>query len=78
MEPDGDSAYLFGPRGKIDRPLEMSGYSQLCKRAFQAHSPGNQEISPKSLRSSFIVWVLYGRRTHDLLTMLQHLLMSRV
>ena len=46
MEPDGDSAYLFGPRGKIDRPLEMSGYSQACKRAFQAHSRVGRRSRP--------------------------------
>ena len=72
MEPDGDSAYLFGPRGKIDRPLEMSGYSQACKRAFQAHSPGGQEISPKSLRSSFIVWLRDNTSAPEILRAAAH------
>lgn len=72
MEPEGDSAYLFGPRGKIDRPLEMSGYSQACKRAFQLHSPGGQEISPKSLRSSFIVWLRDNTSAPEILRAAAH------
>ena len=58
LEPGSDEgAYLFGSNGAIDRPFEMSGFTQAVRRAFKKHSPNKQEISPKVLRSSFITWL---------------------
>ena len=58
LEPGSDEgAYLFGSNGAIDRPFEMSGFTQAVRRAFKKHSPSKQEISPKVLRSSFITWL---------------------
>ena len=54
MEPGGDEAYLFSPNNTLDRPLESSAWTQAVKRAFKKHSPGAQEVSPKTLRSSFM------------------------
>ena len=55
--PGGDEAYLFSPRTATDRPLETSAFTMAVKRAFKKHSPAKQEVSPKVLRSSFIVWL---------------------
>ena len=52
--PGGNEAYLFSPRMVTDRPLESSAYTQAVKRAFKKFSPGGREISPKTLRSSFM------------------------
>ena len=52
--PGGEEAYLFSPRSATDRPLESSAYTQAVKRAFKKFSPGAAEISPKTLRSSFM------------------------
>ena len=54
MEPGGDQAYLFSPNNTLDRPLESSAWTQAVKRAFKKHSPGAHEVSPKTLRSSFM------------------------
>ena len=63
MEPGGEEAYLFSPNNSLERPLESSAWTMAVKRAFKKHSPGNHEVSPKTLRSSF----MYVRHDSSLL-----------
>jgi len=55
LEFGGDEAYLFSPNDSLDRPLESSAWTATHKRAFKKHF--GEEISPKTLRSSFITWL---------------------